>query len=88
MSEAETKTRPKPAQFLPMVIGATAARPSLARSATQAEFVSQLLAARHHLATQRLRRRAPVNVAVDAYQTGASVTRLRMPQGYRRTVVV
>jgi hypothetical protein len=87
MSETETETRPTPTQTLPMVIGTTAARPSLARSATQAEFLSQLLAARQHLAVQRARRRAPIDVAVDAYRTSAVVTRQRMPQGYRRTVV-
>lgn len=87
MSESDTDPRPEPAQFLPMVLGVPAARPSLARSATQAEFISQLIAARQHLAVQRQRRKAPVNVAVDAYRTGATVTRIRMPQGYRRTVV-
>lgn len=87
MSENETEDRPGSAHTLPMVLGKAAPRPSLARTGTPAAFLSQLIAERHHLAIQRQRRRAPVGVALDAYRTGASAARLRMPQGYRRTVI-
>jgi hypothetical protein len=70
-----------------MVVAARAARPSLQRTAPEAAFLSQLLAERHRLAPQRARRRAPITQAVDAYRIGGSVTVVRMPAGYRKTVV-
>jgi hypothetical protein len=71
-----------------MVLAASAPRPSLRRSATEATFLSQLIAARQHLAPQRARRRAPITQAVDAYRIGGRVSVVRMPAGYRKTVVV
>jgi hypothetical protein len=87
MSDFDTANRPDPAPGLPMLIGASAPRPSLLRSQTTAAFVSQLLAARDNLPAQRLRRRGTVEGAVGAYSAGARISVLRMPQGYRTTVV-
>lgn len=72
---------------LPMVLAGSVPRPSLRRTDPEAAFLSQLIAARHHLASQRARRRAPIAQAVDAYRIGGSVTVVRMPAGYRKTVV-
>lgn len=72
---------------LPVVLVHAAPRPSLARTAPPAAFISQLLAARDHLPVQRLKRRAPVAHAVAAYRSGGHVTERRLPAGYRRTVV-
>jgi hypothetical protein len=73
---------------LPVPLEARAPRPSLARSTPVAAFVSQLLAARERSDTQRVRRRAPVDLALDAYRVGSAITVRRMPQGYRHTAVV
>jgi hypothetical protein len=73
---------------LPVPLEPRAPRPSLMRSAPQAAFLSQLLAARGRIETQRTRRRAPVDTALDAYRAGSAITVRRMPQGYRRTLVV
>lgn len=72
---------------LPMVITPRPERPSLQRAAPRAAFLSQLIAERQHLAPQRERRRAPVAQAVAAYATGGKATVVRMPAGYRKTVV-
>jgi hypothetical protein len=73
---------------LPAVIGHfDDARPSLARSAPTAAFISQLIAARDHMPIQRERRTVPVANALGAYASGASMTQRRMPQGFRKTVV-
>jgi len=72
---------------LPMVLLPSPARPGFYRATPKAAFLSQLIAERHHLAPQRARRRAPVAQAVDAYATGSKATLLRMPAGYRRTVI-
>ncbi|WDR04601.1 hypothetical protein PSQ90_09680 [Devosia rhodophyticola] len=70
---------------LPMVIEAQRPRPSLKRSETTAAFVSQLLIGRRQ-SEQKLMRSA--NPAVTAYTNGAQIAVLRMPQGYRKMVVV
>lgn len=72
---------------LPMLIEAPRPRPSLQRSQTGAAFVSQLLAARDNMASQRMRRRNSAQGAIGAYASGASVAVKRMPAGYRKTVV-
>ncbi len=72
---------------LPMVLAASPTRPGFYRSTPRAAFLSQLIAERHHLAPQRARRRAPVAQAVDAYATGGKATVLRLPAGYRKTVI-
>ena len=87
MTDFDTANRPTPAPGLPMVIGTTAPRPSLRRTETTAAFVSQLLAARENLPPQRVRRRNSVNGALGAYSAGAQMSTVRMPAGYRKTVV-
>ncbi len=88
MTDFDTQNRPASAPGLPMVIEAPTPRPSLRRNQTTAAFVSQLLAARENLAPQRQRRRSTVENALGAYSAGASISVARMPQGYRKTVVV
>jgi hypothetical protein len=73
---------------LPMVIEPQPDRPQAARFASNADFVSHLIAARHHLMPQRARRRETPAAAVDAYATGAEIAVRRMPAGYRTTRVV
>ena len=87
MTDFETHNRSVSARGLPMVIGMSAPRPSLLRSETTATFVSQLLAARENLPPQRVRRRNSVNGALGAYSAGAQMGTVRMPAGYRKTVV-
>lgn len=68
----------------------TALQPSrpqfLSRIAPEATFLSQLIAERDNLAPQREHRRAPVGVAVGAYDTGSRIAIRRMPPGYRKNV--
>ena len=75
------------AATLPALAGVVESRPSLARSAPQAAFVSQLIAARDRMATQRTRRRDTPEAATSAYRNGARISERRMPAGYRTTVV-
>lgn len=72
---------------LPVPLSIAAERPSLARSAPSAAFVSQLIAARDRLPPQRERRMASLDRAVGAYAQSATMTQRRMPQGFRKTVV-
>ncbi len=72
---------------LPAVLESPGLRPSLARSAPNAEFLSQLIAARERMATQRARRQDTPQAAASAYRTGARIAERRMPAGYRKTVV-
>jgi hypothetical protein len=81
-----TETETQRAQ-LPALIDASGPRPSLAWSAPTAAFVSQLIAAREHLPSQRERRTASVDRAMGAYRQGAGIAVRRMPEGYRKTVV-
>ena len=83
MSEFDTT-----ATGLPVPLEQRAPRPSLAQTAPEASFVSQLLAARAHLPPQRERRRATPEGAVGAYAAGAKMAVRRMPAGYRKTVVI
>jgi hypothetical protein len=55
------------------------------RSETTAAFVSQMLAARENTSPHRQHLR--VQGAVGAYRAGASISVVRMPQGYRKTVL-
>lgn len=72
---------------LPMVLEASAPRPSLHRIQPGAAFVSQLLAARDNMPPQRARRRSTPQGATTAYAEAARVAVKRMPIGYRKTVV-
>jgi hypothetical protein len=72
-------------QTLPVPLGIASARPS-AGVAPGAAFLSQLIAERHHMSTQRARRRAPVDDVVKTYDAGGKIGERRMPPGYRMTV--
>jgi hypothetical protein len=61
-------------------------RQSQQRAATPATFLSQLIAERHHLATQRVKRRAPVADVLASYDAGGRISDRRLPPGYRMTV--
>ena len=68
----------------------TGGGPSLSsyRGAPKAAFLSQLIAERHHMSTQRARRQAPVDVALKTYDAGGKISIRRMPAGYRMNVDV
>lgn len=72
---------------LPVPVEARPARPSLLRNQTAAPFISQLLAERAQLPSQRARRRGTAEGAIGAYSAGAKVATKRMPLGYRTTIV-
>ncbi len=74
-----------PRERLPQALSASA-RPSLLKSAPGAPFLSQLIAERNHMATQRARRRAPVDDALRTYDAGGRISERRMPPGYRMSV--
>jgi len=67
---------------LPMVIEPTRARPSLHINRIPAQFLSQLIAERNHMAIQRNRRRAPVSLATRAYNSTTRIAIARMPNGF------
>ena len=56
------------------------------RGAPKAAFLSQLIAERHHMATQRARRQAPVAEALRTYDAGGKIAVRRLPPGYRMSV--
>jgi len=74
-----------PSGGLPVPLSAPAPRP-MPRSAPKAAFLSQLIAERYHLATQRTRRQAPVVEALTRYDAGERIAERRMPPGYRMRV--
>ncbi|KKB10997.1 hypothetical protein VE25_14485 [Devosia geojensis] len=88
MSHEESEERIEPEFRLPVPVEPRQPRPSLARSSPAAAFLSQLIAARSRLEPQKEMRRAPVDIALDAYSTGAKITVRRMPKGYRKTLVI
>ena len=53
------------------------------RGAPKAAFLSQLIAERHHLATQRVKRQAPVQDVLRTYDVGGKIAVKRLPPGYR-----
>ena len=53
------------------------------RGAPKAAFISQLIAEHHHMATQRMKRQAPVVEALRTYDAGGRMAVRRMPPGYR-----
>jgi hypothetical protein len=73
---------------LPVLLDLPAGRRWNERSLPRAAFISQLIAERQHLPTQRQRRRSTVDVALDAYGATERNAVLRMPPGYRKTLVV
>jgi hypothetical protein len=60
-------------------------RPSLKSGSPQAAFISQLIAEHYHLAPQRVKRRAPVKVAQNAYDRGLHISDRRLPAGWTTT---
>ncbi len=66
---------------LPVPVDPARPRPSLARSASMAGFVSQLLA-------ERGRRRGNPEGAVGAYAAGARIAVKRLPPGFRMRIEV
>ena len=66
----------------------TGSRPFFSRSAPPAAFLSQLIAERHHLATQRVKRRAPMLDVLRTYDAAGRISERRLPPGYRMTVDV
>lgn len=83
MSDSAAENRAEMTRNLPVLVGPASARPSLARYQVPASFVSQLLAARQRVDSQRARNRAPAAVAVSAYRAGSAISVRRMPAGYR-----
>lgn len=73
---------------LPVVTEAVGAGRRLYRALPAAEFLSQLIAERDHLPPQRERRRAPVDFALDTYDSTTRHAVRRMPPGYRKTLVI
>ena len=62
-----------------------AAYPHHSDSLPRAAFISQLIAERYHLAPQRQRSRAPLDIALGCYETAEHQTVRRMPPGYRKS---
>ncbi|HHB83680.1 MAG TPA: hypothetical protein ENK61_09455 [Devosia sp.] len=67
---------------LPVSLSPQRAKPSLGTNKIPSEFVSQLIAERARLATQRPKRRAPVSLATRAYNFARIVAIKRMPAGF------
>ena len=89
-NDAETH-RPyqaEPHSGLPVALDLPTGRRWKERSLPRAAFISQLIAERQHLPVQRQRRRSTVNVALDAYEATERNSVLRMPPGYRKTLLV
>lgn len=61
---------------------------SSGRGTPRAAFLSQLIAERHHMATQRARRQAPVAMALSTYDATGKIAIRRLPPGYRMTLDV
>ena len=71
---------------LPVAYAPSPARPSLARSAPEPSFLSQMIAERDRMPSQRLRRRAPLGTALAAYADGEKRDELRLPTGGLRSL--
>lgn len=83
MSDSDSsQSRNLPAVIVPDVT------PMPTGESPEAGFVAQLLAAKGRLPLQRSRWRAEPSAAVGAYDLSRTMAARRMPQGYRRTVVV
>jgi hypothetical protein len=73
---------------LPVAIGPRAGFSASYRGTPKAAFLSQLIAERHHLATQRVRRLTPVGEALRTYDAGGRIAIRRLPPGYRMSLDV
>ncbi|MCF6302118.1 MAG: hypothetical protein L3J13_02765 [Devosiaceae bacterium] len=67
---------------LPVSLSPQRGKPSLNTNTIPAEFVSQLIAERSRMASQRPKRRAPVSLATRAYNMARIVAIKRMPAGF------
>jgi hypothetical protein len=70
---------------LPAATGA-GSRFSSYRQAPKPEFLSQLIAEREHLATQRVKRQATPLEVLRIYDAGGRLKVLRVPPGYRTNI--
>lgn len=70
---------------LPAATGA-GSRFSSYRQAPKPEFLSQLIAEREHLATQRVKRQATPLEVLRVYDAGGKLKVLRVPPGYRTNI--
>jgi hypothetical protein len=66
----------------------TGTRPGFSsyRGESRASFLSQLIAERHHMAPQRVRRQAPVEQVLQTYDAGGKIAIRRLPPGYRMDI--
>lgn len=71
---------------LPATTGPGTEFSSSYRGSPKAAFLSQLIAERHHLATQRAKRQAPVGEALRTYDAGGNIAVRRLPPGYRMSI--
>jgi hypothetical protein len=88
MAHDETPMMRMPGTAIAVVRPATAAKPSLARTAINPDFISQMLAARDRLPAQRRRRQAPLEEALGAYAEGRDRGRPRLPPGFFSTRLI
>jgi hypothetical protein len=58
------------------------------RTAPRAGFLSQLIAERNHMPTQRQKRQAPVAEVLSTYDAGGHIADRRLPPGYRMNVEI
>ena len=84
---SELTRRAERGSTLTAVARATAGYRSAQSSAPHAAFISQLIAERQHLPIQRQRRQSTVGVALDAYDATERNSVVRLPPGYRTTIV-
>jgi hypothetical protein len=59
---------------------------AFSRGSPRAGFISQLIAERHHLATQRQRRQAPMAEVLRTYDAGGRLGIRRLPPGHRMSL--
>ena len=71
---------------LPVTTGPATGFSSSYRGTPKAAFLSQLIAERHHLSTQRTKRQAPVGEALRTYDAGGKIAVRRLPPGYRMSI--
>jgi hypothetical protein len=76
----------EPIRNLPVATGPGTGFSSSHRGSPKAAFISQLIAERHHLATQRAKRQAPVGEVLRTYDAGGKIAVRRLPPGYRMSI--
>jgi hypothetical protein len=58
------------------------------RGTPRTEFLTHLIAERHHMAPQRVKRRATPLEVLRTYDAGGKLKILRIPPGYRTDLIV